>query len=242
MSVGTVFMPNMHKRFRCISPRVNNWFLAFGLFEGNAKHLPRTWHTVSLRRLELSVQGCLTNTVVQDGDPCEQALQRCIQMCEWSTLWAGKPNYFYFTAIVHLHKYICGYYFITLQILHTHTVPLTCDILALAVSVSASHFFKCWRSNLQIACHIVTALLHLFFMASFSWMLVEGLLLWSKVVSVNISEDSRMKLYYIIGWGNVAFFFYQVCKVCPFTSRKKKNNIPSSAVQLVLLKKEGKII
>lgn len=59
---------------------------------------------------------------------------------------------------------------------------------------------------LQIACHIVTALLHLFFMASFSWMLVEGLLLWSKVVSVNISEDSRMKLYYIIGWGSDARF------------------------------------
>ncbi|XP_068460615.1 adhesion G-protein coupled receptor D2 isoform X2 [Clinocottus analis] len=51
------------------------------------------------------------------------------------------------------------------------------------------------------ACFAVTALLHLFFMASFSWMLVEGLLLWSKVVSVNISEDRRMKLYYIIGWG-----------------------------------------
>ncbi|XP_075903106.1 adhesion G protein-coupled receptor D2 isoform X2 [Nelusetta ayraudi] len=58
-----------------------------------------------------------------------------------------------------------------------------------------------WFSANEIACHIVTALLHLFFMASFSWMLVEGLLLWSKVVSVNISEDSRMKLYYIIGWG-----------------------------------------
>lgn len=55
----------------------------------------------------------------------------------------------------------------------------------------------------QLACFLVTALLHLFFMASFSWMLVEGLLLWSKVVSVNISEDHRMKLYYVIGWGNV---------------------------------------
>lgn len=50
---------------------------------------------------------------------------------------------------------------------------------------------------------MVTALLHLFYMASFSWMLVEGLLLWSKVVSVNISEDRRMKVYYIIGWGKV---------------------------------------
>ncbi|XP_057688940.1 adhesion G-protein coupled receptor D2 [Corythoichthys intestinalis] len=58
-----------------------------------------------------------------------------------------------------------------------------------------------WASANEGACFVVTALLHLFFMASFSWMLVEGLLLWSKVVSVNISEDRRMKLYYIIGWG-----------------------------------------
>ncbi|KAM4607388.1 adhesion G protein-coupled receptor D2 [Polymixia lowei] len=58
-----------------------------------------------------------------------------------------------------------------------------------------------WASANEEACFVVTALLHLFFMASFSWMLVEGLLLWSKVVSVNISEDRRMKLYYIIGWG-----------------------------------------
>ncbi|KAF6736338.1 Adhesion G-protein coupled receptor D2 [Oryzias melastigma] len=58
-----------------------------------------------------------------------------------------------------------------------------------------------WASDNKAACFLVTALLHLFFMASFSWMLVEGLLLWSKVVSVNISEDRRMKLYYIIGWG-----------------------------------------
>ncbi|XP_038559048.1 adhesion G-protein coupled receptor D2 isoform X2 [Micropterus salmoides] len=58
-----------------------------------------------------------------------------------------------------------------------------------------------WASANEAACFVVTALLHLFFMASFAWMLVEGLLLWSKVVSVNISEDRRMKLYYIIGWG-----------------------------------------
>ncbi|XP_056232719.1 adhesion G-protein coupled receptor D2 isoform X1 [Seriola aureovittata] len=58
-----------------------------------------------------------------------------------------------------------------------------------------------WASVNEAACFMVTALLHLFFMASFSWMLVEGLLLWSKVVSVNISEDRRMKLYYVIGWG-----------------------------------------
>ncbi|XP_076880363.1 adhesion G protein-coupled receptor D2 isoform X2 [Brachyhypopomus gauderio] len=53
----------------------------------------------------------------------------------------------------------------------------------------------------KVACTLVAALLHLFFMAAFSWMLVEGLLLWSKVVTVNLSEDRHMKYYYMIGWG-----------------------------------------
>ncbi|XP_019731076.1 adhesion G-protein coupled receptor D2 isoform X1 [Hippocampus comes] len=53
----------------------------------------------------------------------------------------------------------------------------------------------------KVACTLVAALLHLFFMAAFSWMLVEGLLLWSKVVAVNLSEERHMKYYYLIGWG-----------------------------------------
>ncbi|NXE62271.1 AGRD2 protein, partial [Calcarius ornatus] len=53
----------------------------------------------------------------------------------------------------------------------------------------------------QVLCFLVTAFLHLFFMAAFSWMLVEGLLLWSKVVAVNMSEGRRMKFYYVTGWG-----------------------------------------
>ncbi|XP_059839510.1 adhesion G-protein coupled receptor D2 [Hypanus sabinus] len=53
----------------------------------------------------------------------------------------------------------------------------------------------------KTACTAVTALLHLFFMAAFAWMMVEGLLLWSKVVTVNLSEERRMKYYYLIGWG-----------------------------------------
>ena len=56
-------------------------------------------------------------------------------------------------------------------------------------------------SHHQVACTVVAALLHLCFMAAFSWMLVEGLLLWSKVVAVNLSEDRHMKYYYLIGWG-----------------------------------------
>ncbi|KAI4900826.1 hypothetical protein NFI96_024928, partial [Prochilodus magdalenae] len=62
--------------------------------------------------------------------------------------------------------------------------------------------FSYWASANQELCLLVTALLHLFFLSSFCWMLVEGLLLWSKVVSVNISEDRRMRFYYALGWGN----------------------------------------
>lgn len=53
-------------------------------------------------------------------------------------------------------------------------------------------------------------------MAAFSWMLVEGLLLWSKVVAVNMSEDRRMKFYYVTGWG-----IYTLRKMCPFLSLAK---------------------
>ncbi|XP_051787936.1 adhesion G-protein coupled receptor D2 [Erpetoichthys calabaricus] len=73
-------------------------------------------------------------------------------------------------------------------------------IVALATAEILLMFSDLASKNKE-ACIAVTALLHLFFMASFTWMLVEGLLLWSKVVSVNISEDRRMKFYYVIGWG-----------------------------------------
>ncbi|XP_066569003.1 adhesion G-protein coupled receptor D2 isoform X2 [Amia ocellicauda] len=73
-------------------------------------------------------------------------------------------------------------------------------IFALATAELLLMFSDLASSN-KALCTAVTALLHLFFMASFTWMLVEGLLLWSKVVLVNISEDRRMKLYYVIGWG-----------------------------------------
>lgn len=70
---------------------------------------------------------------------------------------------------------------------------------------------------------MVTAFLHLFFMAAFSWMLVEGLLLWSKVVAVNMSEDRRMKFYYLTGWGIYSFLCIgnSKQKMCQFFSLAK---------------------
>ncbi|OPJ67604.1 hypothetical protein AV530_001881 [Patagioenas fasciata monilis] len=73
-------------------------------------------------------------------------------------------------------------------------------IFALAAAEALLMFSGLAKTN-QVLCFTVTAFLHLFFMAAFSWMLVEGLLLWSKVVAVNMSEDRRMKFYYVTGWG-----------------------------------------
>uniref|UniRef100_A0A8C0EQ32 Adhesion G protein-coupled receptor D2 n=1 Tax=Bubo bubo TaxID=30461 RepID=A0A8C0EQ32_BUBBB len=73
-------------------------------------------------------------------------------------------------------------------------------IFALAAAEALLMVSELAKTN-QVVCYTVTAFLHLFFMAAFSWMLVEGLLLWSKVVAVNMSEDRRMKFYYVTGWG-----------------------------------------
>ncbi|XP_030622035.1 LOW QUALITY PROTEIN: adhesion G-protein coupled receptor D2 [Chanos chanos] len=75
------------------------------------------------------------------------------------------------------------------------------NLIAALATAQLLLMFSDWAVGNQEACLVVTALLHLFFLASFCWMLVEGLLLWSKVVSVNISEERRMRLYYALGWG-----------------------------------------
>ncbi|KAM8804006.1 LOW QUALITY PROTEIN: adhesion G protein-coupled receptor D2 [Rhynchonycteris naso] len=49
-----------------------------------------------------------------------------------------------------------------------------------------------WAKASKVACVAVTAAMHLLFLVAFSWMLVEGLLLWSKVVAV--SKHSAMPL------------------------------------------------
>ncbi|KAM5298521.1 LOW QUALITY PROTEIN: adhesion G protein-coupled receptor D2 [Ctenodactylus gundi] len=58
-----------------------------------------------------------------------------------------------------------------------------------------------WAKANKVACVAVTAAMHFLFLAAFSWMLVEGLLLWSKVVLVSMRPGLKMRLYYAAGWG-----------------------------------------
>ncbi|XP_047417534.1 adhesion G-protein coupled receptor D1 isoform X2 [Sciurus carolinensis] len=51
-------------------------------------------------------------------------------------------------------------------------------------------------------CQVLATLLHYFFLSAFAWMLVEGLHLYSMVVKVFGSEDSKHLYYYGLGWGS----------------------------------------
>ncbi|XP_056006787.1 latrophilin Cirl-like [Ostrea edulis] len=55
--------------------------------------------------------------------------------------------------------------------------------------------------QIKIICSVIALLLHYFYSAVFVWMLVEGLLLYSKVVQVFGTEKSRIAYYYAFGWG-----------------------------------------
>nr|XP_012311361.1 adhesion G-protein coupled receptor D1 isoform X2 [Aotus nancymaae] len=50
-------------------------------------------------------------------------------------------------------------------------------------------------------CRVMAMLLHYFFLSAFAWMLVEGLHLYSMVIKVFGSEDSKHRYYYGMGWG-----------------------------------------
>uniref|UniRef100_A0A8D0UQL3 Adhesion G-protein coupled receptor D1 n=1 Tax=Sus scrofa TaxID=9823 RepID=A0A8D0UQL3_PIG len=50
-------------------------------------------------------------------------------------------------------------------------------------------------------CQVLAVFLHYFFLSAFAWMLVEGLHLYSMVIKVFGSEDSKHRYYYGIGWG-----------------------------------------
>ncbi|XP_014642736.1 PREDICTED: adhesion G-protein coupled receptor D1-like [Ceratotherium simum simum] len=50
-------------------------------------------------------------------------------------------------------------------------------------------------------CRVLAMLLHYFFLSAFAWMLLEGLHLYSMVIKVFGSEDSKHLYYYGMGWG-----------------------------------------
>lgn len=53
----------------------------------------------------------------------------------------------------------------------------------------------------RILCSIIAGLLHYFFLCAFAWMLLEGIQLYVMLIEVFEAEKSRVKYYYIFGYG-----------------------------------------
>ena len=53
----------------------------------------------------------------------------------------------------------------------------------------------------QVTCSIIAGFLHFFFLSSFSWMFVEGIHILFMLVQVFDSAKSRLKYYYLLGYG-----------------------------------------
>ncbi|KAL5015993.1 hypothetical protein ScPMuIL_005582 [Solemya velum] len=57
------------------------------------------------------------------------------------------------------------------------------------------------RSNDKILCAVIAGFLHFFFLASFAWMCLEGIQLYVMLIEVFEAEKSRIKWYYLFGYG-----------------------------------------
>ncbi|NXQ59482.1 AGRD1 protein, partial [Anthoscopus minutus] len=79
---------------------------------------------------------------------------------------------------------------------HIHA-NLSCAVLLAQLLLLTSFQF----SPATLPCKILAILLHFFFLSAFAWMLVEGFHLYSMVIKVFGSEESKHLYYYGIGWG-----------------------------------------
>jgi len=74
----------------------------------------------------------------------------------------------------------------------------------------------------QFACKVITALLHYFFLATFTWTMCEAVLIYILLVKVFGANDRKwIYLYLALGWGK------QGCLQCPnndFLSSKSAFN------------------
>jgi len=57
----------------------------------------------------------------------------------------------------------------------------------------------------QVTCKMIAVFMHYLYLTAFTWMLVEGLHLYLKVVQVFKTENVKMIYYYIFGWGKPLF-------------------------------------
>ncbi|CAB4010866.1 adhesion G- coupled receptor D1-like [Paramuricea clavata] len=106
----------------------------------------------------------------------------------------------FFSCIVYIVLYK------DLQILTTsrHLVHLN---LQIALGLTQIVFLAGGRARKdEVACKVVAILLHYFFLAGFTWILLESAMLYLKLISVYRGEFVRMKNFLLFGWGFPVLF------------------------------------
>lgn len=69
------------------------------------------------------------------------------------------------------------------------------------IKVIRSRVFAVGSFFLQPLCTVITFVLHISGLSVFTWMLVEGIQLYSKIVKVFGSENSKTWIMFVIGYG-----------------------------------------
>ena len=65
--------------------------------------------------------------------------------------------------------------------------------------------YYCVPSSNQIGCKAVTALVQYFFLAAFSWMLCEGVMLYLMLVKVFSTLKEKWWFFLLLGWGKIIY-------------------------------------
>ena len=63
------------------------------------------------------------------------------------------------------------------------------------------------HSTLQVMCSVIAGFLHYFFLATFTWMFLEGLHIIFMLVQVFDASNSRLPYYYLTGYGKNSMVF-----------------------------------
>ncbi|CAG0888939.1 unnamed protein product [Cyprideis torosa] len=73
------------------------------------------------------------------------------------------------------------------------------------------------QTSVPAFCGVVAGILHYMFLAAFTWMFIEGFQVYVMLIEVFESEKSRLRWYYLLGYGIPALIVAISCIVDPFS-------------------------
>ncbi|XP_070555787.1 adhesion G-protein coupled receptor D1-like [Ptychodera flava] len=91
--------------------------------------------------------------------------------------------------------------FVWLEALKSDHNIIHCNLIIALLMAQGVFLSGVSATNHRVACMAVAILLHISFLSVFTWMLMEGVHLYSKVVIVFGTESSKTKYYVFTGWG-----------------------------------------